>query len=85
MARAESLLKNYSLLKEQRLLSLASGPGMRISSADRGCCHLRKWAPALPSGPLVALLLYKVSNVKMELIEYTGSSRSNTCLVWLVG
>nr|KAF6413814.1 NIMA related kinase 2 [Molossus molossus] len=26
VARAESLLKNYSLLKEQRLLSLASGP-----------------------------------------------------------
>ncbi|KAF6075291.1 NIMA related kinase 2 [Phyllostomus discolor] len=28
VARAESLLKNYSLLKEQRLLSLASGPAL---------------------------------------------------------
>lgn len=43
LARAEGLLKNYSLLKEQRLLSLASSPGTRISSAGRGrgghqCC-----------------------------------------------
>lgn len=41
VARAESLLKNYSLLKEQKLLSLASGPGMRISPAGGGCGHAR--------------------------------------------
>lgn len=35
LARAESLLKNYSLLKEQKVLCLASGPGMRIGSANR--------------------------------------------------
>ena len=32
LARAEGLLKNYSLLKEQKFLSLVGGPGMRASS-----------------------------------------------------
>lgn len=38
VARAESLLKNYSLLKEQRFLSLAGHPGTRVSSGGRSRC-----------------------------------------------
>lgn len=40
LARAEGLLKNYSLLKEQRFLSLAGGPGTRASS-EQSCCPLQ--------------------------------------------
>ena len=39
LARAESLLKNYSLLKDQKFLSLAGGPGMRTSSVNRSWSH----------------------------------------------
>lgn len=39
LARADSLLKNYSLLKEHKFLSLASRPGVRVSSVNRSCCR----------------------------------------------
>lgn len=41
LARAESLLKNYSLLKEQRLLCLASDPELDHPSVMRKKVHFR--------------------------------------------
>lgn len=61
LARAESLLKNYSLLKEQKFLRLASGPGMRISSVDRSCLPppppMKEWPQYYRPGALAALAI----------------------------
>jgi len=50
LARAEGLLKNYSLLKEQRFLSLAGGPGMRASSEQELLPALAFQSPELLGG-----------------------------------
>lgn len=60
--RAENLMKNYNLYKQQRILSCADGPGMRIYKkplvlTNVGWCD-QKTAPdaqhTLP-GPIVAI------------------------------
>lgn len=72
--RAESLLKNYSLLREQKVRSLAGSPGMRTSSADRAAAAgAEKRAPGVPRGAWVVLSIYSLK------FQYMNFNENKNC------
>uniref|UniRef100_A0A8D1TW11 Serine/threonine-protein kinase Nek2 n=1 Tax=Sus scrofa TaxID=9823 RepID=A0A8D1TW11_PIG len=54
LARAESLLKNYSLLKDQKFLSLAGGPGS--ASPRNGILKQSIWHDLVSSSKVICLV-----------------------------